>query len=83
MSEERSQKSSNPSLRTMDLLLISFFISFMILISPIMIQADRCVVRGVGAVFMNYLGKLYLPLSDKKKIIKIKKIRTHARRSNF
>ena len=83
MSEERSQKSSNPSLRTMDLLLISFFISFMILISPIMIQADRCVVRGVGAVFMNYLGKIYLLLSDKKNIIKIKKIRTHARRSNF
>ena len=46
MSEERSQKSSNPSLRTMDLLLISFSISFMILISPIMIQADRRVVRG-------------------------------------
>ena len=68
MSEERSQKSSNPSLRTMDLLLISFFISFMILISPIMIQADRCVVRGVGAVFMNYLGKIYLPSSDKKKL---------------
>ena len=52
MSEERNQKSSNPSLRTMDLLLISFFISFMILISPIMIQADRRVVReGGGGIY--------------------------------